>query len=36
MPPPAANSSKKARHDIRLCTEAGAEPFDAGSQEDDE
>ncbi|WP_346665788.1 exodeoxyribonuclease VII small subunit [uncultured Mailhella sp.] len=27
---------EKARHDIRLCTEAGAEPFDAGSQEDDE
>ena len=26
---------EKARHDIRLCKEAGTEPFDAGSQEED-
>lgn len=27
---------EKARHDIRLCTENGTEPFDAGSQEEEE
>lgn len=27
---------EKARHDIRLCTETGTEPFDAGAQEEDE
>ena len=27
---------EKARHDIRLCTESGTEPFDAGTEEEDE
>ena len=27
---------EKARQDIRLCTETGTEPFDAGSREEDE
>lgn len=27
---------EKARHDIRLCTENGTEPFDVGSREEEE
>ncbi len=27
---------EKARHDIRLCTENGTEPFDASSREEEE
>ena len=27
---------EKARHEIRLCTETGTEPFDADSQEENE
>ena len=27
---------EKARHEIRLCTETGTEPFDAGIQEENE
>lgn len=27
---------EKARHDIRLCTESGTEPFEAGAEEENE